>query len=195
MLISGGGRTLVNLASAIDRGEVHARVRSVVSSSAGAVGVMRATSLGLPVSVNACRSADDVQRLWDSIDAQGVELVVLAGWLRRLPIAPGYEGRVLNIHPSLLPSFGGRGMYGHHVHEAVLAHGCKLSGCTVHFCDDQYDTGPILVQRSCPVLEDDTPETLAARVFEQECIAYPHAIQLIATGRVLIEARHARIKP
>jgi len=93
----------------------------------------------------------------------------------------------MNIHPALLPSFGGTGMWGRHVHEAVLAAGCKVSGCTVHFCTNEYDKGPIIVQRCCQVKDNDTPETLAARVFEQECIAYPAAIKLFAEGKLLIQ--------
>ena len=89
----------------------------------------------------------------------------------------------MNIHPSLLPSFGGRGMYGRRVHQAVLDRGCKVSGCTVHLVDNEYDAGPILVQRTCPVLDDDTAESLAARVFEQECVAYPEAIRSFRDGR------------
>ena len=101
----------------------------------------------------------------------------------------------MNIHPALLPSFGGKGMYGHHVHEAVLAHGCKVSGCTVHFVDNTYDTGPIIVQRTCPVLEGDTPDTLAARVFEQEKLAYPEAIRLFAAGRLQLDGQRVNILP
>src|SRR4029450_5553555 len=99
----------------------------------------------------------------------------------------------MNIHPALLPSFGGKGMYGRRVHEAVLAHGCKVSGCTVHFVDGSYDTGPIVLQRTCPVADDDTPETLAARVFEEEKVAYPEAIRLFAAGRLKIEGRRVRV--
>jgi phosphoribosylglycinamide formyltransferase-1 len=117
----------------------------------------------------------------------------MAGWLHLLPIPNDFRYRVLNIHPALLPSFGGKGMYGHHVHEAVLAYGAKVSGCTVHYADDTYDTGPILVQKCVPVLEGDTPTSLAARVFEAECEAYPEAIELIAEGRVTIEGRRAVI--
>jgi folate-dependent phosphoribosylglycinamide formyltransferase PurN len=100
---------------------------------------------------------------------------------------------MMNIHPALLPSFGGKGMFGHHVHEAVLAHGCKVSGCTVHFVDEQYDAGPIIVQRACPVLEGDTAQTLAARVFEEEKIAYPEAIRLFAEDRLRLEGRVVRV--
>ena len=101
----------------------------------------------------------------------------------------------MNIHPALLPSFGGKGMWGHHVHEAVLNAGCKVSGCTVHFCTNEYDDGPIIIQRTCEVQNDDTPDTLAARVFEQECIAYPEAIGLFAAGRLSVENGITTIKP
>jgi folate-dependent phosphoribosylglycinamide formyltransferase PurN len=100
---------------------------------------------------------------------------------------------VLNIHPALLPSFGGKGMFGRRVHQAVLDHGCKVSGCTVHFVDGTYDTGPIVLQRTCPALDDDTPESLALRVFEQEKIAYPEAIRLFQQGRLKVEGRRVRI--
>jgi folate-dependent phosphoribosylglycinamide formyltransferase PurN len=101
----------------------------------------------------------------------------------------------MNIHPALLPSFGGKGMFGHHVHQAVINHGCKVSGCSVHFLDNSYDTGPIILQRTCPVLDDDTADTLAARVFEQETIAYPEAIRLFAQGRLKIEGSRVRNLP
>ena len=94
-----------------------------------------------------------------------------------------------NIHPSLLPSFGGDGMYGNHVHKAVIEYGCKVSGCTVHFCDEYYDNGPIIIQRQCPVFDDDTIDTLARRVFEEECIAYPEAIALAMASRLKVVDR------
>ena len=99
----------------------------------------------------------------------------------------------MNIHPALLPCFGGKGMYGQKVHQAVLDHGCKVSGCTVHFVDAQYDNGPIILQRVCPVLDDDTPPALAARVFEEEKLAYPEAIRLFAAGRLHIDGRRVRV--
>jgi folate-dependent phosphoribosylglycinamide formyltransferase PurN len=101
----------------------------------------------------------------------------------------------MNIHPALLPSFGGQGMWGHHVHEAVIAAGCKLSGCTVHFCTDEYDKGGVVVQRSCPVEYDDDADSLAARVFEEECKAYPEAIQLFAEGRLVFSDGVVKVKP
>jgi phosphoribosylglycinamide formyltransferase-1 len=126
-------------------------------------------------------------------DDARADLVCLAGWLSLLALPASYQGRVMNIHPALLPGFGGKGMYGHNVHAAVLAHGCRVSGCTVHFVDERYDNGPIIVQRTCPVLDDDTPDTLAHRVFEEEKIAYPEAIRLFQEGRLRVEGRRVRI--
>ncbi len=194
VLISGGGTTLENLTQAIARGELNAQIAKVISSSAKAYGVQRAANLGLPCEVvdrktfNTPTEFSDV--IFAKLRAAGVQLICLSGFLSLLTIPGDFAGRVINIHPALLPSFGGRGMFGHHVHEAVLAAGCKVSGCTVHFADQAYDTGPIIVQRCCPILDDDTPETLAKRVFEQECIAYPQAIRLIAGGNLRINGRH-----
>src|SRR5205085_1928091 len=119
----------------------------------------------------------------------GADLVCLAGYLQLLEVPPDFANRVLNIHPSLLPAFGGPGMYGRHVHEAALAYGVKVSGCTVHFADNAYDHGPVVLQRPVPVRDDDTPESLAARVFAEECEAYPEAIRLFAAGRLRVEGR------
>jgi phosphoribosylglycinamide formyltransferase 1 len=118
--------------------------------------------------------------VWEAIRGFTPDLVCLAGWLNLLPIPDDFHHRVLNIHPALLPAFGGKGMYGRRVHEAVLAAGIRESGCTVHFADNSYDTGPILVQKRVPVLASDTPDTLAARVFAAECAAYPEAIRMAA---------------
>ena len=125
----------------------------------------------------------------------GADLVCMAGFLSLWHIPPQYDGRVMNIHPALLPSFGGKGYYGHAVHEAALAAGVKVSGCTVHFVNSEYDAGPIIVQRPVPVAEGDTPETLAARVFEQECIAYVEAIRLFAEGRLRIDNNVVHVAP
>ena len=105
----------------------------------------------------------------------------MAGFLKHVLIPEDFVGRVINIHPSLLPSFGGPGMYGQRVHQAVLERGVKISGCTVHYVDNEYDNGPIILQRSCLVKDDDTAETLAARVFEQECQALPNAIRMFCS--------------
>lgn len=191
-LISGGGTTLQNLIDRIAAGSLHARIAGVVSSKADAGGNNKARAAGIPISVVEKRPgfADAV---WTAVREFRPELVCLAGWLHLVPVPEDYRNRVLNIHPALLPAFGGKGMYGRHVHEAVIAYGAKVSGCTVHFADDSYDTGPILVQRCVPVLEDDTADTLAARVFAAECEAYPATIELIATGRATVEGRRVRI--
>ncbi len=197
VLISGGGTTLANLADAINRGELPAQISAVISSNDRAYGLKRAGKLDLPAFVVPRKRSKSPGEFSDLVfglvrDAQA-ELVCLAGFLSLLVIPDDYAHRVINIHPALLPSFGGKGMYGRRVHEAVLAAGCKVSGCTVHLCDQTYDTGPIIVQRCCQVREDDTPETLAARVFEQECIAYPQAIRLFAEGRVRLDGRRVQI--
>jgi len=204
-LISGGGTTMVNLAerAAFDdpARKLHAQISLVIASNdqAAARGIERAHGLKLPTFVVPRKGYDGTEafseHVFGLIRDAGVELVCLCGFLSLLQIPDDYAHKVINIHPALLPAFGGKGMHGRHVHEAVLAHGCKLTGCTVHFADQTYDTGPILVQRACPVLEGDTPQTLADRVFEQECEAYPRAINLIAAGRVTIEGRRTRIAP
>ena len=187
-LISGGGRTVQNLAECIERGEVAAEIVAVVSSRSDAYGVERARKLGLPAHVVARKAydspADFGAAVWPILRDAGAELVCLCGFLSKLPIAPDYAGRVINIPPALLPKYGGKGMYGHHVHEAVLAAGDAQTGCTIHYCDDEYDTGPIIVQRTCDVHDGDTPDALADRVFEQECVAYPEAIRMIIEGSV-----------
>ena len=197
VLLSGGGRTLVNIAREIDAGRLPARIVAVISSRAAVAGVDRARELGLEPHIVRVKDFPDTQafsrRLVELLDAAKADLVLQAGWLCLWHIPPHYENRVMNIHPALLPSFGGQGLWGHHVHEAVLLRGCKISGCTVHFITSQYDAGPIILQRPCPVLEDDTPDSLAARVFEQECLAYPQAIQLFAQRRLLVHQTRVKI--
>lgn len=188
-LISGGGTTLQNLIDRIACGKLAARLVGVVSSRADAFGIERAQRAGLPVEV----AGKNPNAVWAAVRAFDPQLVCFAGWLHLLPIPDDFRHRVLNIHPSLLPSFGGKGMYGHHVHEAVLNSGAKVTGCTVHFADDTYDTGPILVQKCVPVKPGDDPDTLAARVFQAECEAYPEAIELLAAGRVAVQGRRAVI--
>lgn len=184
MLISGGGRSLLNLLHRIDDGRLDAKIEVVVSSRSRAPGVERAQAAGLRVAVVE-RSALTPREFQDAITAavRGVDLVVMAGFLSMWTVPDEFAGRVINIHPALLPGFGGKGMYGRHVHEAVLKSGRTETGCTVHFCDNQYDHGPVIVQKRVPVLPGDTPDTLAARVFEMECEALPEAIQAIANGR------------
>lgn len=198
VLISGGGTTLVNFLQKINAGELNAEVAVVIASREGIGGIERAREAGLPCEVIARKKFDSVESfstaIFDRCRAAQVDLVTLAGFLSLIRIPSDFERRVLNIHPALIPAFCGQGFHGHHVHEAVLARGVKLSGCTVHFADNEYDHGPIIVQRAVPVLEGDTPDTLAARIFEAECDAYPEAIRLFATGRLVIEAGRLRIQ-
>jgi len=192
VLVSGAGRTLQNLLEHIDGGDLHARVGLVIGSRAGLGGLQKATEANIPTCAvdrrNFATTQDFSRQIFSLCDEAGVDLVCLAGWLCLLEIPERYRNRVMNIHPALLPDFGGKGMYGHRVHEAVLKSGAKISGCTVHFVDNEYDHGPIILQRVCPVLEDDTPDSLAARVFEEEKIAYPEAIRRFANGRLVTRA-------
>ncbi len=121
------------------------------------------------------------------------DLIVMGGFLRRVAIPADFENRVVNIHPSLIPAFCGKGHYGRRVHEAVVEYGCKISGCTVHFVDDEYDHGPIIAQRAVPVLVEDTPDTLAKRIFSEECVLLPQAINWIAGGHVSVVGRKVTI--
>jgi phosphoribosylglycinamide formyltransferase-1 len=199
VLISGGGTTLMNLLDSIRKDQLSAEVAVVISSLSTAAGVEKAKAASLNVKIIRKKDYPDIDEFSKQLEQQlveaNVELVVQGGWLCLWKIPPHFENKVMNIHPALLPSFGGQGMWGHHVHEAVLRAGCKVSGCTVHFCTNDYDKGPIIVQRCCPVKEDDTPETLAARVFEQECIAYPEAIRLFAEGKLTVRDGVVKIKP
>jgi formyltetrahydrofolate-dependent phosphoribosylglycinamide formyltransferase len=198
VLISGGGTTLMNIVDYIRKGRLNAEIPVVISSRSTVAGVDKAKAAGLKVKIVRKKDYPDIDefssRIEEELAAAEVDLVLQGGWLCLWKIPARYGNRVMNIHPALLPSFGGQGMWGHHVHEAVLAAGCKVSGCTVHFCTNEYDKGPIIVQRCCEVKEDDTAETLAARVFEQECIAYPQAIRLFHEGRIVVEGNKARIK-
>ena len=198
VLISGGGTTLMNILEYIKEERLNAEVAVVISSLSKAGGVAKAKNAGLNVKIVRKKDFADIDQFSAKIEAElaaaKVDLVIQGGWLCLWKIPSRYENRVMNIHPALLPSFGGQGMWGHHVHEAVLSYGCKISGCTVHFCTNEYDKGPIIVQRACEVRSDDTPDTLAARVFEQECIAYPQAIKLFAEGRISVQGNVAIIE-
>lgn len=182
VLISGSGRTLMNLHDRAGRGALDAEIAGVIASRPCG-GAERARAAGLnteivPGEIPAGALVGWAERL-------GVDLLVLAGYLRRVPVPDRLRRRIVNIHPALLPGdgtggrFGGPGMYGMKVHRAVLGSGVAESGCTVHFCDEGYDTGPIILQRRCPVLPGDTPESLADRVFSLELDAYPDALQLL----------------
>lgn len=199
VLLSGSGTTLQNLIDRIDTGELDAQIVCVVSSRPGVFGLERAAQHGIPTAVVARKEYTDVaafsKAMWAILTPHAPDLVVLAGFMSLLSVPPAFENRIINVHPALIPAFCGRGMYGHHVHEAVLDYGAKVSGATVHFVDEKYDNGPIILQEAVPVLENDTPDTLADRVQAMERKLYPKAIQLFAEGRLRVEGRQVRILP
>jgi len=197
MLVSGSGTTLQNLIDLVSAGQLDLQIKLVIGSRAGLKGLDRASAgkiMNFVVDRSAFENcADFSKQVFSLCDDADVDLICMGGWLCLLEVPSRWIGRIINIHPSLLPSFGGKGMFGPKVHQAVLDHGCKISGCTVHFVDNTYDTGPIILQRACPVLESDTAQTLAARVFEEEKIAYPAALKLFQEGRLKIEGRRVRV--
>ncbi len=175
-LISGGGRTLLNLIDTIDAGQLNACV-PVVIASRPCPGVERARPRVPEVLVMPGRIP--VATLGEVLSARQIDWVVLAGYLQLVNIPPAFRGKIINIHPALLPKHGGPGMHGPHVHQAVLASGDAESGCTVHFADDTFDTGATILQKRCPVLPGDTPDALAARVFALELEALPEAMAML----------------
>ena len=199
VLLSGSGRTLENFQQAIMAGRLSARVAVVVSSKSAAYGLVRARQHGLDAVAVPRRHSPDLQAFNEAINAvlacYPIDLVVLAGFLSLYAPPPTLLGRVMNMHPALLPAFGGKGLYGDRVHRAVLESGVKLSGCTVHFADACYDHGPIILQAAVPVEDDDTTASLAARVFAAECALYPQAVQLFAEDRLRLAGRRVRILP
>ena len=183
VLLSGSGRTLENLLLRQKHGNLLGTVELVLSNREGVRGVTIAESAGVRTIV--IPQGDASLETWSAnlfgfCREANVDLVVMAGFLQLVAIPDDFVNRVVNIHPSLLPAFGGKGFYGNRVHSAVIEQGVTTSGCTVHFVDNEYDHGGVLLQRQVPVASDDTPETLAARVFQEECEALPNAIQLLA---------------
>lgn len=197
VLISGGGTTLANFVRKIEAGELNAQVAVVIASRADCGGIARAEEAGLCCRVLPRREFDSVaafsEAVFDVLREANVDLAALAGFLSLLEIPHDFRLRVMNIHPALIPAFCGKGLYGRRVHEAVLARGVKVTGCTVHFADNEYDHGPIIVQRAVAVEPGDTPDTLAARVFAAECEAYPEAIRLFAEGRLEVDGPTVRL--
>jgi formyltetrahydrofolate-dependent phosphoribosylglycinamide formyltransferase len=181
----------------MEAGTLKAEIPIVIASRPGCGGLERARTAGLRAEVVARKECSGVEefsdRIFSLLRERRVDLVVLSGFLSLIRIPHDFAWRVFNIHNALIPAFCGAGFYGLKVHEAVLARGTKISGCTVHFADNLYDHGPIILQRAVPVLDDDTPETLAARVFEAECEAYPEAIRLFAAARLQVEGPRVRV--
>ncbi len=193
VLLSGAGTSLQNLLDRSADGRLNAQVVAVISNNADAFGLERARRAKIPAFAVDRKQVGSLtefsRRIFAHCREANAELLCLAGFLQLIEVPDDFLGRVMNIHPALIPAFCGKGFYGHHVHEAVLQSGVKVTGCTVHFADNQYDHGPIILQRTTPVLDDDTPESLAARVFALECEAYPEAIRLFAEKRLQVEGR------
>ena len=197
VLISGSGTTLKNLLACIEAGTLNAKVELVISSNPQAGGIAFAQAAGIPTHVIPRKKTLTAEQFrdanFDVIRSTPTKLVVMGGYLKHLLIPDDFAGRVINIHPSLVPAFCGQGMYGHFVHEAVLAYGAKLSGCTVHFVDNEYDHGPIIAQQAVPVLTDDTPEGLARRVFAEECKLLPTIVQKFSQGLIQLSGRRVTV--
>jgi len=197
VLLSGSGSTLQNFLDLIARDELDAHVTCVVASREDAYGLERAREHDIPAAVVPRKAYQDVAAfsaaVWEEIGRHEVELVALAGFMSLLTVPDAFENRIMNVHPALIPAFCGKGMYGQHVHEAALSHGVKVSGATVHFVDEHYDHGPIILQEAVPVLPSDTPETLAARVQAKEREIYPRAVQLFADDRLRVEGRLVKL--
>ncbi|MGN0909836.1 MAG: phosphoribosylglycinamide formyltransferase [Thermoguttaceae bacterium] len=191
VLISGQGRTLKNLLDVIDRGELDATVDVVIASKKDIKGLQYADMKRIPIAIIESHNYETKEKFSEAVfkecRAHMVDYVVMAGYLKFLLVPDDFKDRVLNIHPSLIPSFCGKGMYGRLVHEQVLARGVKVSGATVHFVDNIYDNGPIILQKTVPVYSDDTVDSLSDRVLlEAEFPAYPEALRLISERRVKI---------
>jgi formyltetrahydrofolate-dependent phosphoribosylglycinamide formyltransferase len=197
VLLSGSGSSLENLCERIDAGGLPARVAVVVSSQEGARGLERARRRGIPAFAVPRRGHPEVKEFNDALHAVlerfDLDLVLLLGFLSPFELRGRFEGRAINVHPALVPAFSGKGFYGPRVHRAVLEAGVRVTGATVHFVDEQYDHGPIILQEAVPVLDDDTPEALASRVQAAERRLVPEAVRLFAAGRLRIEGRRVRI--
>ncbi|MGI6639223.1 MAG: phosphoribosylglycinamide formyltransferase [Desulfobulbus sp.] len=174
VLLSGSGRTLDNFHQRIAAGSLAAQIQVVIANNPSALGLEKARTYGYPAHYAVGDAAINAILANYSID-----LIALAGYLKLYTPPPALHRAVLNIHPALIPSFCGPGFYGHHVHEAVKARGCTVSGCTVHFANEEYDAGPIVLQRCVQLAADDSPDDIAARVFTAECETYPEAINMV----------------
>jgi len=196
VLASGGGRSLQNLIDRSRDGRLDVEVALVGSNRANSGALVRAAEAAIShfhQSKGKLSHAEFSEAIFERIREQEPDYVCLAGFLKLLLVPDDYRGRVLNIHPSLIPAFCGRGYYGMKVHEAVFESGVRVTGCTVHFCDDEYDRGPILVQRAV-TLRNETPAEIAVRVFEAECEAYPEALALLASGRAVLRGGRVEFK-
>jgi len=194
----GRGSNMQAIAEACAGGRIDGEVVAVIGNYADSPALARARELGLSACHVPARGGEDAYAdvLLGLLYLYEADLICLAGYMRKVPdaVVSAYGGRMMNIHAALLPAFGGQGMYGHHIHQAVLDYGAKVSGCTVHFVDAGYDTGPIILQTPVPVEENDTAETLAARILAAEHQTYPEAVALFAQGRLTLDGRRVRIE-
>lgn len=198
VLLSGSGTTLQNIIDLCEAESLDATVSCVIASRTSAFGLVRAAKHGIPAYAVTSKEYPTFEQrndaIWDTVRSHGANLVVLAGYMSLVKVPDDFTNRIINVHPALIPAFSGQGMFGQHVHEAVIAYGAKVTGATVHFVDDSYDHGPIIMQQAIPVNDQDTPESLAERVQALERKLYPKAIQMIAEGRVSVEGRKVRIR-
>ena len=198
VLISGSGTTLRNLIEKSRVGQPNIDIGLVISSNPIATGLQYAVEASIPQQVvqrSQFKSTKDFSAvIFRLCRKANVELVVMGGFLQHLLIPDDFELRVMNIHPALVPSFCGKGFYGHHVHQAVIDRGVKVSGCTVHFVDNYYDHGPIIVQRPVTIPESASVDDLAAMVFEQEKLAYPEAIRRVVSGRLVVDGNRTLMR-
>jgi phosphoribosylglycinamide formyltransferase 1 len=200
VLASGGGTNFQALIDAVASGKIHGRIVCLLYNRRDAYAAERANAAGIPaiyLNVKDFPTEEEfTQKIFETLLAYAADLVVLTGWLKKLNPATirHYKNRIVNTHPALIPAFCGLGMYGHHVHEAVLAYGAKVSGCTIHLVDESYDTGPILFQQAVDVLPGDTPETLAARILPHEHRLLVEAVRLLCEDRIIVEGRKVDIQ-
>ena len=197
VLISGGGTTLKNLLDYAARGQINVDFQLVISSNANARGLTFAAEAQIPTHIvrraEYATPEEHSQAVFQPCRDAEVDFVLMGGFLSHVLIPEDFENRVINTHPALIPSFCGKGFYGLKVHQAVIDYGAKISGCTLHFVDNQYDHGPIILQKSVDVLPDDTAEALAKRVFARECQAYPEVLQLLSEDRISVNGRRVLI--
>ena len=198
---SGKGSNFQAIARAVQDGNLDAEIKLLLTNNPEAGALAFARSRDIPAAVVNSRDFEDrdafIEAMLSALKSHDIRWIALAGYMKKVPpeVIQAYPNRIFNIHPALLPSFGGKGMYGHHVHEAVLRQGCKVTGVTVHLVDQNYDRGPIVAQHCVPVQEGDTPEILAARVLKSEHRIYWQTLQLAAEGRIEVKDGVARILP
>lgn len=197
VLISGNGTTLQNLIDKCASEQITGEIVCVISSRKEVFGLERAEKHEIPAKAMPRKSFDSEEAyhdaVWEEIRSHQADLVVLAGFMSLLHVPEDFTNKIMNVHPALIPAFCGKGMYGIHVHEAVIEYGVRITGVTVHFVDEHYDNGPIILQEAVPVFETDTPEVLADRIQAKEREMYPRAVQLFATGRLEVDGRKVKI--